>query len=270
MLQNRRLMAKNVLTTRWSLGMTLVAPMALFSGCQTSDSASNAEAVKPTPVSDTDDSLTVVGPIETSVAFSIAGMSCEDCASQAAETLRTRIPAVRNAMVNFASKEARLRTTRRVTRAQVREALGTLGFEARFADEPTMQPSALSEAAIAALDIQTITHGDAIRIEDHLPRGKITIFDYYADWCGPCHLLTPKLERLLVSFENLALRKVDIVSWKSAAARQASDEFHLPGLPFTRVFDDQGNLLGQVQGNRIEEIEAIIRSHSISQEEPKE
>ena len=259
-----------VLTARWTLGMALFAPLALFTGCQTSGAAFNAEAMTSTTMIQTGGSLAVAGPIETTLAFSIAGMSCENCASQATETLQSRIPAVIDAMVDFASKEAMLRTNRRVTRAQVREALGTLGFEARFADEPTTQPSAMSEVAIASLDIQTITHGDAIRIEDHLSLGKITIFDYYADWCGPCHLLTPKLERLLTKFENLALRKVDIVSWESAAARQASDEFHLPGLPFTRMFDDQGILLGQVQGNRIEEIEAIIRGHTISKEDPTE
>ena len=114
-----------------------------------------------------------------------------------------------------------------------------------------------------------MSHGNAIRIKDHLARGKVTIFDYYADWCGPCHLLSPKLERLVLRYENVALRKVDLVDWKSKAARQATREFKLPGLPFTQVYDDRGKLLGQVEGNAIEEIEKLIRPHArLRQEQP--
>lgn len=255
--------------TRIFVNVVLSIPLAVVSACQTSSTVTNNQTMYPLAEGSTEDTLDIASPTENSMAFAVAGMSCENCASEAARALTSRIPGVIDARVDFDSKAAWLRSARPIPRQQVREALGTLGFEARFADEPTTQTSAMSEAAIASLDIQTITHGDAIRIEDHLPPGKITIFDYYADWCGPCHLLTPKLERLLSRFENLALRKVDIVSWESAAARQASDEFHLPGLPFTRMFDDQGMLLGQVQGNRIEEIEALLRSHTISQDEPK-
>jgi len=118
------------------------------------------------------------------------------------------------------------------------------------------QPSATQPA------IKTISHGEAIQIKEHLVQGKITIFDYYADWCVPCRVLTPKLERLLLRYEGVILRKVDIVNWESAAAKQASRDFRLPGLPFTRIIDDKGNLLGQIQGNFIEKIEAIIREHA--------
>ena len=75
-------------------------------------------------------------------------------------------------------------------------------------------------------------------------------------------LLTPKLERLLLMYENVSLRKVDLADWESVAARQALSEFQRPGLPFTRVFDDRDILPGQVQGNFIEQVESIIRSNA--------
>ena len=111
------------------------------------------------------------------------------------------------------------------------------------------------------------SQGKRFDLREHLASGKHTVFDYFADWCGPCHLLTPKLERLVLEYQNVALRKVDIGTWESAAADQAFAEFELPGLPFTRVFDERGKLLGQVHGNFIEQIEAIVQANAKSRED---
>ena len=188
--------------------------------------------------------------------FLLAGMSCAGCANHAAEVLR-KIPGVREAMVDFDSEKATIKSDRQITVGEVREALGTLGFEARFPGDLVIQP--LSKAEKAGLDIRTASHGEAIKLKDHLAPGKITIFDYYADWCGPCHLLSPKLERLLLDYRNLALRKVDISNWESEAAKQATKDFGLPGLPYVRIYDGKGRLLGEVQGNRVEKVEEFIK-----------
>ena len=189
------------------------------------------------------------------IEFSVLGMACENCA-KSAKGLLSKVPGVVKASVNFNTKAGRIETSGRVSKEQVSNALSTFGFEAQFAGEQSRKP--LSKEVLSSLDIKTITHGKAIRIRKHLAPGKITIFDYYADWCGPCHLLTPKLERLVQRYENVALRKVDVVDWESKVARQATRELKLQGLPFTRIFDDKGNLLGQVMGNSIAKIEEIV------------
>ena len=183
--------------------------------------------------------------------FFVAGMSCADCAQNATKVLK-KIPGVRQATVDFASQEAVLQAKREVTKEQVQAALGSLGFEPRFPGDPILEP--LTDEEKAGLDIATASHGEAFETADHLAPGKITLFDYYADWCGPCHLLTPKLERLLLKYENLALRKVDISGWESPAAQQAN----LPGLPYVRIYGPQGKLQGEVQGNQIQKVEEII------------
>ncbi len=193
----------------------------------------------------------------TTLEFSVLGMHCGNCADSATKTLAT-VPGVLEPAVNFDSKEGRVRSDGTVTRKQVRDALATLGFEARFGDE-TLDSDPLPEEVRAGLDIQTVSHGEKIRVKDHLAPGKITIFDYYADWCGPCHLLSPKLERLVLKYENVALRKLDLVDYDSKLAAQATRDFKMPGLPFTTVFNDRGKLLGQVHGNLLEDIEAIVR-----------
>ena len=187
--------------------------------------------------------------------FSVAGMSCAGCAQNATKALK-KIGGVRTVTVDFASQHAVLNTSREITREQIEEALGTFGFEARFPGDTILQP--LSEEEKAGLDIATASHGEAFELADHLTAGKITIFDYYADWCGPCHLLTPKLERLLLKYDDLALRTVDISSWESEAAQQAN----LPGLPYVRIYGPQGKLLGSVQGNQIRKVEEVIQRNT--------
>ncbi len=186
--------------------------------------------------------------------FSVAGMSCDGCAQNATKVLK-KIRGVQTVTIDFASQHAVV-TGREITREQIEEALGTFGFEARFSGDTIVQ--SLSEEEKAGLDIATASHGEAFELADHLTAGKITIFDYYADWCGPCHLLTPKLERLLLKYDGLALRTVDISSWESEAAKQAN----LPGLPFVRIYGPQGKLLGSVQGNQIQKVEEVIQRNT--------
>ena len=72
-----------------------------------------------------------------------------------------------------------------------------------------------------ASDIQTITHGREVSLEDHLVSGKYVLFDFYADWCGPCRALEPRLADLAGRHsDRLALRKVDIINWDSPVTRQ--------------------------------------------------
>jgi thiol-disulfide isomerase/thioredoxin len=73
----------------------------------------------------------------------------------------------------------------------------------------------------AAADVATITHGRAVDLEAHLTPGKYVLFDFYADWCGPCRALEPHLLELADRHaDRLSLRKVDIVDFDSAVARQ--------------------------------------------------
>jgi len=226
--------------------MLLFAAALPLSGCNSTGTAKRQSA-------------SYTGELET-IRFAVYGMSCDTCVGKASSKLRELRGVVR-AGVDFESKKATVEAKKSaVTLGDIQSALGTLGFEALpLGEQPTLP---LSEAEKKTLDIQALRQGERLDLRKHLAQGKITLFDYYADWCGPCHLLTPKLERLVFKYQNVALRKVDIGTWESDAANQASSEFELPGLPFTRVFDIQGKLLGQVHGNQIEQIEAIVAANA--------
>lgn len=82
--------------------------------------------------------------------------------------------------------------------------------------------------------------GKYVDLNTILVTGKITIVEFYADWCGPCSVLGPKLEALVKNDSELCLRKIDIVNWRSEVAKQ----YQITSVPNVRVFDRNGQLQG--------------------------
>jgi len=75
--------------------------------------------------------------------------------------------------------------------------------------------------AAGAADIKTISRGQRVVLSEHLVADKSVLFFFHATWCGACKQIGPTLTRLAADHEaQLALRKIDIVNWNSAAARQ--------------------------------------------------
>jgi thiol-disulfide isomerase/thioredoxin len=89
-------------------------------------------------------------------------------------------------------------------------------------------------------DIATLPAGEAVNLLDQARAGKLTIYDFYADWCSPCRIVGPRLEALARSRpEEIALRKVDVVNWESDAAVRQGIDF----LPYLAVVSPDGRLL---------------------------
>ena len=88
---------------------------------------------------------------------------------------------------------------------------------------------------------------------------KPVLVDFWAEWCGPCHVLTPKIEHLVKERSNVALRTIDLKQWDSPAGKQATKEFKVPGLPYVRVYGPDGKFIGAVVGNDIEKIRQLVK-----------
>lgn len=188
--------------------------------------------------------------------FKIEGMSCNACANTATKALQS-IKGAKSVNVNFNSKTAIVMGN--VTKADIKKAMKEMtNFEVIFEGDSIVKP--LTNAERENLDIETIKGGSKIKFKEHLSSGKITIFDFYADWCAPCRVFSPKVEYFIKNNSNVALRKVDIVSWKSELSKQLTKNYKMPALPFTLIFNDKGKLLGKVEGNNIEEVKLIVNS----------
>lgn len=139
------------------------------------------------------------------------------------------------------------------------ETIKGLGFKP--SDTPLSeadQGKELSKTELARLDVKTISKGKTFAFADHMVPGKITIFDYYADWCGPCLVLGRELETLSIERGDIAIRKADLIDWKSELAQHLTKTYKLPGIPYLRIYGPDGKLLGTVGKNDIDAVKALL------------
>src|SRR5215510_11033865 len=102
--------------------------------------------------------------------------------------------------------------------------------------------------------VEVISHGAQVDINQHLAFGNVTVVDFYADWCGPCRRLSPNLEQMARSDPEIALRKIDIVNWRTAVAQQ----FNIHSIPQVNIYDRSGRLVGTVVGVDFEKVKSYV------------
>ena len=93
-----------------------------------------------------------------------------------------------------------------------------------------------------------ISQGQAVELNDFLVPGKITLFDFTSEYCGPCRAYADPLLQLHRQRADLAVVKVDInrpeihkIDWDSPVARQ----YDLHSIPHFKVYGPDGKLLAE-------------------------
>ncbi len=91
----------------------------------------------------------------------------------------------------------------------------------------------------------TISYGKPIKLEDYVVSGKTTIFDFSSEYCPPCRAIAPKLAKLHVDREDIAVVTVNInrpdvkgIDWRSPVAQQ----FRLQSIPHFVIYGPDGTL----------------------------
>lgn len=95
--------------------------------------------------------------------------------------------------------------------------------------------------------------GKKVDIKKIVTPGKITVIDFYADWCGPCRHMGPQLEQIARSDSDVTLCKIDIVNWKTPVVKQ----YGIRSIPNVRVYNRKGVAVGTPSSN-LNEIKSNI------------
>lgn len=82
--------------------------------------------------------------------------------------------------------------------------------------------------------------GKRVDLSAVLAPGKITVVDFFADWCGPCRALSPHLAKLAAEDPDVHVVKIDIVNWNSEVSKQHG----VRSIPDVRVFNRAGKQVG--------------------------
>jgi copper chaperone CopZ len=189
--------------------------------------------------------------------FKVVGIDCAACGPPIVRALQA-VNGVKNAKVDAKAKTATVDVPAQFDREKLRTAVSNAGFQAVFADEKTRVIEPLPADVVKTLDIRAYTDGRRVDLAAILATGKVTIVDFYADWCGPCHVLEARLQHLMNGAKpNLALRRVNIGKWDNDAAKQAT-ELHAEALPYLRVYDAHGRFVTAVTDGMWDEVLAAI------------
>jgi thiol-disulfide isomerase/thioredoxin len=188
--------------------------------------------------------------------FKVVGIDCAECGPPIVKTLKA-VNGVRSARVDVEANTATVDVPAGFDREKLRTALSNMGFAAVFAGETPRDIEPLPADVVKTLDIVSQTDGRRVDIPRVVVPGKVTILDFYADWCGPCHLLETRLQHLMQGKAHLALRRVNIGKWDNDAARQAT-ALRAAALPYIRVYDARGKFVASVTGGMWDEVLAAI------------
>ena len=189
--------------------------------------------------------------------FTVIGIDCEACAPPIIKALKG-LDGVRNVTLDWKKGVATVEIPEGFDRAKIKKALDGIGYDAVFPGENRTEFAPLPEDVVRRLDVVSFDGAKKVDLKTITVPGKITIVDYWAEWCSPCHLLEARLQHLLQESPDVAVRRVNVGKWDNAAARQATKEFRLEALPYVRVYDARGKFVDDVTGGSWDKFLKVI------------
>ena len=80
------------------------------------------------------------------------------------------------------------------------------------------------------------------------------LVDFYADWCGPCKIMAPSVDKLALTYVGKAL----IAKLDTDQAQQSAGRFNIRGIPTTMVFQKGKEVARQTGAVPYQQLELLL------------
>ena len=100
--------------------------------------------------------------------------------------------------------------------------------------------------------------GESFDLKAALVPGKITVIDFWAEWCGPCKKITVALKDLASRNDKLAVRRVEVPDFDTPVALE-----HMKGvsaLPLLWIYGPDGERIEVMATTKVSEVVARLES----------
>lgn len=179
--------------------------------------------------------------------FTVLGIDCKECAAPIVKALKG-LKGTNNVKLDWKAGVASVELPQEFHKAKIKTALDAIGYEAVFPGETQKDLRPLPEDIVKTLDIVSYDGQRKIDVKSLIAPGRVTVLDYWAEWCSPCKFQDARLQHLVRANPKVAVRRIDVGKWDNAAARQATADYRLAALPYVRVYDASGKFVGAVTG----------------------
>jgi thiol-disulfide isomerase/thioredoxin len=103
-----------------------------------------------------------------------------------------------------------------------------------------------------------ISQGERVELQDHLVAGRVTVFEFYADWCAVCRRLDPALKQLAFTRQDLVLKRINIGDGETAVSKQ----YDIMATPTFHIYGTDGKLIKAFVTDDLQKLEDVIKAAS--------
>jgi len=186
--------------------------------------------------------------------FSIQGADCAKCGDEIKDELK-KVAGFKKAEFDMHKVELTVKLDDGVPDEAVMAAVERAGMKA--IPGPGRGRYLPPAAYPAGADVATLSpDGSGVGpLEKLMVPAKYTVFDVYADWCGPCRQVDERLRQLVQARADVAVRKLNVVDFDTPLARELGSRFEM--LPYVVVFSPAGKRT-DIQGADLEKMEKAL------------